>query len=1468
MSEAQESNTHADAIAIVGMAVRLPGARDLEAFWSLLKEGREAIKFFTAEELIAAGCDPRQVREPGFIASRGYLDDVDQFDAGFFGISPREASLIDPQHRVMMEVAWHAMEHAGYDPEQWEGSCATFTSAGMNTYLPFNLFTNPGLVEQVGGFQLSIYNDKDFVPTRIAYALNAKGPAIDIGTACSSSLVGVHMACQQLLSFQSDLTLVGGITIHLPQETGEVHQPGSAYSPDGHCRPFDAAPSGLVDGNGAAAVVLKRLEDALADGDTIHGVIRGSAINNDGSDKVGYSAPSIDGQADVILEAQALAGVGADQISYVEAHGTATPLGDPIEVAGLTQAFRHTSDGRQFCGLGSVKSNIGHVDKAAGLAGLIKVVLGLQHEVMPPNLHFTAPNPRLDLENTPFFVVPQARAWPRRPGQPRIAAVSSFGVGGTNAHAILEEAPEAPAPVETDEPQLIVLSARSESALNVLAEELAGFVADTPYGLADIAHTLQVGRKRQGVRTALVCSDKGELADRLAAIAPRQCSLEEPPVAFLFSGQGSQHVGMGRALYQSQPLFREWLDRCAEILQPLLGHDLRELLYAEEASNERLRETEIAQPALFAVEYALAQLLMAWGVRPAAVLGHSLGEYVAACVAGLFSLEEALALVAERGRLMQSMPRGAMLAVAMTEEELREVLTALESPLDLAAVNAANQCVVSGPEQEIERLRSHLGERGTVVRELETSHAFHSQMMEPMIEAFVRRLEGVEWREPSIPILSNVTGAVAAPGELAQSAYWCDHLRKPVRFHQSLKTLEQLHGNGIWLEVGPGRTLTGMAGMIQRAAPASANIPTLPPAQSRVAADAFLLGGLGDLWAHGAKIDWAAFHGERERRRVPLPLYPFEHARYWIEPGSGRGERTAGVDDDHPTHWFYASDWCLQADGGAVEEGAKRVLITGSVDDAWRRELTACYAQMGHQVVEELADGEVPDVLLYLPAPAMAEGSTADAVQPLIDLTQNLLRQRSGGRKIRVVVAGDRILSLGDAEIEPPRAALLGILRTLPYEYAEIECLAVDLLPSGDERQRQRLVRRLAHETLHEALPIAVVLRSGARWVLRFSPQPVAQRAGPGVVSRDGAYLLLGGLSDIGLAVAEALIQAGATRLLLTHEGDTLDAVQEQIAATEAWRRSGIEITLAAVRADSAEAFDRLLVEHFGEGGTPLGIVDASDFHGEKPFGLIQTLERAELEGYWQRQRVRLQSISRACALLRPDFCMVMSSLAAQIGAAGQLPAAVQGLYLQAFAQAENHAGPTPWHVIFWDQWSESTPDTITPQRGRLALELLFGLEEPGNLLVATSPPQLRKPNQAKPAESGASGMQTGQHDRPELATAYRPPENAHQQQVMEVWQRFLGIAKVGLDDDFFALGGNSLLGAQLMSELNQACGVALDLTALFTTPTVRGLSQTIVDAQLADEDLDALSSELDRLESLSDEEAAELLEQLESAES
>ncbi|HSP79990.1 MAG TPA: type I polyketide synthase, partial [Myxococcaceae bacterium] len=764
----EQSGSPAEGVAIIGMVGRFPGAGDVEAFWRNLSQGVESLTRLTDEELEAAGISRELFSRPDYVKVGFELEGAALFDAAFFGLSPREAELLDPQHRLFLECAWEALEQSGHDAESFPRPIALFAGTGAPSYLYRNLLSRPELLRSAGSFQLALGNEKDFLPTRVAHKLGLRGPCVAVQTACSTSLVAVHLACQSLLSGEAELALAGGVSLSLPQRSGYPYREGDVLSPDGHCRAFDERAQGAVRGSGVAVVVLKRLSEALEDGDFIHAVIRGSAVNNDGAERVGYTAPGVEGQAAVISEALGMSGVEPASIQYVEAHGTGTPLGDPIEVAALNKAFRGLEPGR--CALGSVKTNIGHLDAAAGVAGLIKTALALRHRLIPPSLHFERPNPRIDFAGGPFFVNTTARPWEAR-GTPRRAGVSSFGIGGTNAHVVLEEAPDAgQVPASARPWHLLVLSARTASALEAATDNLAAHLERHPeLELADVAHTLLVGRRRFAHRRVLVCRDVHDAREALASRAPQRLLTQEqearePPVAFMFPGQGAQYVGMGRGLYETEPVFRKHVDACCERLLPHLGVDLRQLLFAPESGSEeaaaRLEQTALTQPALFVVEYALARLWMAWGVKPRAMVGHSIGEYVAACLAGVLSLEDALALVVARGQLMQSLPPGAMLSVSLSEQEVRPLLG---ESLSLAAVNAPSLCVVSGPPRAVEALEAELARREVPHRRLHTSHAFHSAMMEPILDAFAARVRQVRLSPPRIPFVSNVTGTWISP---------------------------------------------------------------------------------------------------------------------------------------------------------------------------------------------------------------------------------------------------------------------------------------------------------------------------------------------------------------------------------------------------------------------------------------------------------------------------------------------------------------------------------------------------------------------------------------------------------------------------------------------------------------------------------------------------------------------------------
>jgi acyl transferase domain-containing protein len=886
-----------EGIAIIGMSGRFPGASNVQEFWQNLINGVDSISHFREDELeYSVSTAAEQAAGQKCVRARGVLDNVDQFDAEFFGINPREAEVMDPQHRLFLECAWESIESAGYDPGEYPGLIGVFAGCSLNSYLLFNLCKDRAFAAgfagnyQVANYSILLGNDKDFLATRVSYKLNLKGPSMAIQSACSTSLVAVCQACTNLLTYQCDMALAGGAAISFPQKRNYLFQEGSLVSGDGICRTFDEAADGTVFGNGVAVVLLKRLSDAMADGDSVLAVIKGTAINNDGEVKVSYAAPSVDAQASVIAMAQAAADVDPESISYIEAHGTGTPLGDPIELAALTKAFRDGGAKRNgYCAIGTAKTNISHLDIAAGATGLIKTVLQLHHGLIPPLLHFKSPNPKIDFARSPFFPVTEKIEW-KRGNIPRRAGVSAFGVGGTNAHVIVEEAPEIEAGGSSRSQQLLLLSAKTETALKKMSENLATHLLAHPeQNLSDVAFTLKVGRKSFLNRRALVANDiadaVGKLrsgdAKQLFSVKPTQ---SEPSVVFVFPGQGAQFVGMGRGLYESEPVFQKEVDRCAEILRSHLDLDIRSMLYPATADRQRaesqINRTAVTQPVIFTVEYALAKLWLSWGVKPAVLIGHSIGEYVAAVLAESFTLENALALLSARAKLMQALPGGSMLAVRL---DGRTVEAMLPPEASIAALNSAKLCTISGPDNLLKSFQSELEANKIASRFLATSHAFHSAMMEPMMPKFTEIVRQTPWAEPIIPWVSTCTGTWIKPGDLADPSYWSRQLRYTVRFAEALDCALK-DAPKIILEVGPGQALAQLAHQHPEKSKVITVCSTLDSSNASGNEQAFVLTSLGKLWLAGVKPDWTGFYANEKRRHIQLPTYPFERKRHWVEP--------------------------------------------------------------------------------------------------------------------------------------------------------------------------------------------------------------------------------------------------------------------------------------------------------------------------------------------------------------------------------------------------------------------------------------------------------------------------------------------------------------------------------------------------------------------------------------------------------
>ena len=1376
-----ETSDFPEAIAIIGMSGRFPGAKNVSEFWENLRDGVESISFFSREELEAAGRDPALVNNPDFVKAGSVLDEIELFDASFFGFNPREAEVIDPQQRLFMECAWQALEDAGYDPERFDGSIGVYAGAAMGSYL-FNLISNRELIRIVGAFQVMIGNDKDHLTTHVSYKLNLKGPSVVVQTACSTSLVAVCMACQSLLDHQCDMALAGGVSIKIPQKTGYLYQEGMIVSPDGHCRPFDAKAKGTVGGDGLGIVVLKRLADAIADRDNILAIIKGSAINNDGALKVGYTAPSVEGQAEVIAMAQAMAEVDPETITYVEAHGTATLLGDPIEVAALTQAFRAGTQKTNFCGIGSVKSNVGHLNTAAGVAGLIKTVLMLKHRMLPPSLHFKQPNPGIDFGNSPFYVNTKLGAW--QPGAtPRRAGVSSFGIGGTNAHAILEEAPEAASPDPSRPAQLLLLSAKTSTALETLTANLVEHLKRNPdSNFADLAYTCQVGRRAFGHRRMVVCQNGETAVSLLGALDPRSVftahDAKERPVVFMFPGQGAQYVEMTRELYEVEPTFREHVDFCSEFLQPLLGQDLRQLLYPRSdqsgAIADQLGQTAFSQPALFAIEYALAQLWMEWGVRPQAMIGHSVGEYVAACLAGVFSLEDALSLIAARGRMMQKMPGGSMLAVALSEQDVR---TFLNSTLDLAAVNGTSMCVVSGPREEVARLEATLGAQGKSTQALHTSHAFHSRMMDSLLEPFTNLVRSVDLHPPTMPYISNVSGTWITADAATDPGYWAKHLRQTVRFAEGLRELLK-EPDSVLLEVGPGETLSTLVRQHPDKKDEQVIISSVRRPQAQRSDVEVLLQALGRLWLSGQSIKWPGVYKNERRRRLSLPPYPFERQRYWIEASGQQGAATSAAEPavKRPdlAEWFYVPSWkrtmlprastkedvasqgswlVLSAASGVgaqlgaqllgrLHQQAQKVFVVTAGSQFTKRgnyEYTINPRQPDdyQSLINGLkAAGPFPTRILHLLSLAEPKQSAAEMEEAatlgfhsLLALAQALGAENIS-ESIQIGVVSNRLhLVTGEETLQPEQATVLGPCGVIPQEYPNITCRNIDVdLPDGKHPAGERLLDQLLTElAMSESLDKVVAYRGGQRWSQIFEQARFDQRADDIPLREAGVYLITGGLGGIGLALAEYLAETVRPKLVLigrsaiperdawrkwlqTH--DEQDPISGKIRQVQTLEALGAEVLVVSADVTNRDEMQAATDRTLERFGAINGVIHAAGIAGG---GIIQ-LKTPETADSVLAPKVKgtlvLDVILKDIEL---DFFVLCSSVTSIFGGVGQVDYCSANAFLDAYANAAVSRDARRVVVsINWDAWAEvgMAVNTALPRdlQERRALALKQGI--------------------------------------------------------------------------------------------------------------------------------------------------------------
>jgi acyl transferase domain-containing protein len=1348
-----ESSNRSD-IAIVGMSGRFPGAKTIEAFWQNLKDGVESRTVFSDDELRAQGIPSSLLNYPGWVKSGFTLDDIEMFDARFFGLNPREAGVIDPQHRVFLECAWEALEDAGYDSERYDGSVAVFGGSTFSGYLQNNVMKNAKVVKSVGGKQAVYGSVPDYMVTRVSYKLNLKGPCMFVQSACSTSLVAIHLGCQSLHSHEADMVLAGGVSVVVPHRIGYVYEDGGMMSPDGICRTFDVNAKGTVFGSGVGVVVLKRLADAIADGDAIHAVIKGAAVNNDGSLKVGFTAPSVTGQAQVIAEAMASAGVHPESIGYVEAHGTGTELGDPIEISALTRAYRASTDRTGYCAVGSVKPNVGHLDAAAGVSSLIKAVMSLKNRQIAPTINYEHPNPKIDFENSPFFVNTVLRPWPAN-GTPRRAGVSSFGFGGTNAHFILEEAPELEPSGPSRGQQLLLLSAKTETALDAATGRLAEFLIDhRQVNLADVAHTLTVGRRMFKHRRAVVCGNVAEAIDVLQGGDPRrvftgEAADQERSVVFMFPGQGSQYVNMGLDLYREEPVFREVVDECSDQLQSHLGFDLRSVLFPpdgpSEAAAERLKQTAVTQSALFVIELAMARLWMSWGVVPAAMIGHSIGEFVAACVAGVLRQEDALRLVALRGRLMGEMQPGTMLAVPLPEIELQGLLG---DPVWLAAVNAPSLCVVSGESAAIDALAERLRQQGVESRPLRTSHAFHSGMMDGAVAALVEAAKGVEIREPQIPYISNVTGTWITESQLRNPEYWGRHIRGCVRFAEGVAELLK-NANRVFVEIGPGSALSMLARQQMQDRSAMFTLPTMRQAQEQISDVAAAIGALGRLWLGGASPDyWPLFYANQRRHRVGLPPYPFERSRHWvdaeIQTRAWATRLIAMMSQPEFADWFHVPTWkrsrALPAAPAAVATEARTCLVFTDEGGVGTR-MAETVARLGYRTIivepgssfakvgegrytiapsvgadylslmrDLQAHDDVPVAIAHLwmltrlgERRAVAPGAyEARGFYSLIHLAQ-AIGELGVTTPMRIGVFTEGVLEVtGRESLVPEKATVLGPSRVIPQEFSNIGCRQIDVEISPELTGDQQIAGLVAELFAPNPEPMAAY-RAGRRWVRTFEPvrfDPVADGA-PSRLRAGGVYLITGGMGGVGLVLAEYLAREMKAKLVLTGRSGLppraqwaeimaargpQDGTSRKIQAVEALEAAGAEVIVGSADVTDEPAMQAVVDQAYARFGRIDGVIHAAGVAGG---GMIQLKTPEIADAVLAPKVTGTQVLERVLAGRPLDFLMLCSSLTGVLGGVGQVDYCGANAYLDAFATHYTATTGTFTVSVNWNAWRE-----------------------------------------------------------------------------------------------------------------------------------------------------------------------------------
>jgi acyl transferase domain-containing protein/acyl carrier protein len=1469
-------------IAVIGMSIKAPGSKNIQEFWENLRNGKESITHFSQEELLSFGISENELSNKDYVRANSYIKDKECFDSNFFGYLPDEAKLMDPQTRVFHEVVWSALEDAGYDPLSYKGLIGLYAGAGSNLeWEAYSQLSNEGKID---GFTARNLSNKEFMNALIAHKLNLKGPVNSINTACSTSLVAIHYAVRSILMGENHIAIAGGVSINKRKEEGYLYQEGMIHSKDGHNRTFDSGSNGTVGGEGAGAIVLKRLSAAIEDGDQIYAVIKGSAINNDGNRKIGFTAPSVAGQSEVIRLAHKVANVSPESISYVESHGTATKLGDPIEVLALTQSFGMSAD--KYCALGSVKTNIGHLDSAAGVAGFIKAVLCLKNKELVPSLHFKTPNPEINFKESPFYVNTELKEWLREVF-PRRAGVSSFGIGGTNAHVILEEAPKLEGTTPGKKAQVITLSAKTPEALERNQTNLKTFLSENKtLNIGDLSWTFQIGRSGFSYRSSFIAEDiEGAIkileGNNKNYIHSGIVNEGKRKLAFMFSGQGSQYENMGRGLYEvEESVFRKTMDHCFEITGRLIKTDLKTILYPGEPNKKQpINETINTQPILFIFEYSLAKQLESYGIVPDIMIGHSLGEYVAACLSEVITLEDTLRLVIKRGELIQSLEKGSMLNVGLAPEAVAPYLS---KNLSIAAINTQQSTIISGNEKEINVLLDVLNLKGIAYQKLHTSHAFHSGMMDPILEEFSRLVSEVTIKAPKIPYISNVTGEEITHGELKQSNYWSNHIRATVNFSQGLEKIIST-GNIVLIEVGPGKILCNLVHQQKTSGKTHTAVNLVRHPHEQKSDQVNLLESLASLWSQGVSINWKSLRQGEVRRKISMPTYSFEKIKYPLAKGvyeliSKAISKKNYQKRENIIDWFYELSWkrsrlipptkeihnvtnylvfsdtCDIAVGliDVIKEKSGSKINVVQVSRAEHFEQTSEFEfrlnpkdpESYVKLFKKLDANQIlPDKIIHLwnvsneteSLGLLTFQSTIDDLEvgyySLLNIAKSIgivcpFRQVT----IDVITNLVSCVNSGDFSI-PSRATILGPILTIPKEYRNILCRHVDL-KTGD--RRDLLLTNLFAEISSGYESSSISFRQGDRWAQIYEPIKLETcNRVQTKLKNGGVYLITGGMGGMGLVFSKFLSKEFNAKLILTGR-----KIKSQVIASEL-KNIGQEVIYLDVDVSDPNQMERKITEAETLFGKIDGIIHTAGIGDYS--GIIQNRTREQCEEVFASKIFGTIVLNELAKKREIDLLVLCSSAAAAVAPFGQVAYTAANIFQDNFAQSIKN---NVMQSIGWDTWYEtgmavnSLADRSVEQKeiqlahglsnaeGVEVLKRVLGHDIPGLVVFTRDVEALLMENE--PRLNSESEESKIVQSRPLLSNVYKMYVSVTEKALCIIFEDFFGIKEIGINDDFFELGMDSLKAITLIGRIHQKLNIELRINDVLEHSNISDLGKKI----------------------------------------